>query len=170
MAAPRQLSTWQLFVRDMIPQIKADPPLKANERFDVIVNLWKNLSQQQKQDWKIEANQIQGRENQRLILPRKQEVIHVAHRPMEGIVADLAGLQEAQPQQVERAEGEPQNPKLPASKECVVCMDSARSVIFLPCKHLACCANCAKILPKKECPICKKAIESLLDLSDVHVC
>jgi hypothetical protein len=40
---------------------------------------------------------------------------------------------------------------------CVVCMENARAVVFRPCRHLSCCAECAAGLT--ECPHCRTPIE-----------
>jgi len=42
---------------------------------------------------------------------------------------------------------------------CVVCAENERSVIFNPCKHFACCAECAEDLV--ACPLCREAILSV---------
>lgn len=42
--------------------------------------------------------------------------------------------------------------------KCVVCLEANKSYLFLPCKHACCCEACAKFL--KQCPICRKNIES----------
>lgn len=39
---------------------------------------------------------------------------------------------------------------------CVVCLELDASVLFLPCKHLKCCENCARDL--QTCPICRSEI------------
>jgi hypothetical protein len=42
---------------------------------------------------------------------------------------------------------------------CVVCMDAPRSVLLLPCKHLALCEECSESLQaggnKGACPVCR---------------
>lgn len=40
---------------------------------------------------------------------------------------------------------------------CKVCLEAAVSVVFLPCGHLSCCAECAPAL--KNCPICRANIK-----------
>jgi hypothetical protein len=60
--------------------------------------------------------------------------------------------------------------EVPESKEeleslvtCAICMDKKRTVLVLPCKHLAMCSACARRIyeTSKECPICKTPICSL---------
>ena len=46
--------------------------------------------------------------------------------------------------------------------ECVICLEEARAVVFLPCKHIACCEKCAKAI--KNCPVCRTAVESILQV------
>jgi len=40
--------------------------------------------------------------------------------------------------------------------ECCICMDAVRTVVFMPCRHLACCAPCSSGLSK--CAICRAKI------------
>lgn len=45
------------------------------------------------------------------------------------------------------------------STACVICHDAQRCVVFLPCKHLVCCAECghgARRLP--QCPMCRARV------------
>lgn len=49
--------------------------------------------------------------------------------------------------------------------KCCVCKDKTRSVIFLPCKHLVCCKDCAELSMKQNScvfPSCKSEIKSVL--------
>ena len=39
--------------------------------------------------------------------------------------------------------------------ECVVCLERAREVAFVPCGHFCVCSNCGQRL--WECPICRKS-------------
>jgi hypothetical protein len=50
---------------------------------------------------------------------------------------------------------------------CIICNDAARSVVFEPCRHLACCGNCggadsARLL--RQCPICRTDIIRRLEV------
>eukprot|EP01084_Bolivina_argentea_P124634 220861_1 len=46
-------------------------------------------------------------------------------------------------------------------KQCVVCMDQKKNMLFRPCNHVAVCQTCH--LQLKECPLCQKPItESIL--------
>lgn len=40
---------------------------------------------------------------------------------------------------------------------CVVCQDEARRLVFMPCRHLACCGTCGGNLT--HCPLCRTAID-----------
>jgi len=42
---------------------------------------------------------------------------------------------------------------------CVVCLEVDKSHLFLPCKHLACCGNCAPL--QKKCPLCRETVVSI---------
>ena len=41
--------------------------------------------------------------------------------------------------------------------KCVVCLEAARDVVFMPCFHVVSCWNCG--LRVSECPVCRVAIE-----------
>jgi hypothetical protein len=41
---------------------------------------------------------------------------------------------------------------------CVICMEVARQVLFMPCKHVVCCSNCSGHVQK--CPVCNQRITS----------
>jgi len=49
----------------------------------------------------------------------------------------------------------------PDSLQCIVCLEQDRSTIFLPCKHLACCASCADKVT--VCPFDNRKIESRIN-------
>jgi hypothetical protein len=42
-------------------------------------------------------------------------------------------------------------------QKCVVCLESNRDVVFMPCFHVVSCWNCG--LRVSECPVCRVAIE-----------
>lgn len=39
---------------------------------------------------------------------------------------------------------------------CVVCWERERNTVAFPCRHLACCAACARKL--RDCPVCRARI------------
>ena len=41
-------------------------------------------------------------------------------------------------------------------KECVICMEFDKKIIFYPCKHYYCCTYCSKSF--EFCPICRSNI------------
>ena len=45
-------------------------------------------------------------------------------------------------------------------RTCKVCMDAEINRLFVPCGHLACCSQCAKLLQK--CPVCRANINSII--------
>ena len=44
-------------------------------------------------------------------------------------------------------------------KVCRICMDKDIDAIFLPCGHVYCCSQCAKLV--RECPICRHKVEKI---------
>jgi len=43
---------------------------------------------------------------------------------------------------------------------CVVCLDAAQRVAFIPCGHICCCEECSA--PLDTCPVCRASIQSKL--------
>ncbi|BFY98345.1 hypothetical protein BsWGS_01384 [Bradybaena similaris] len=39
---------------------------------------------------------------------------------------------------------------------CKVCLIKPSQIMFVPCKHICCCDNCASLLRGKNCPICRE--------------
>lgn len=46
-------------------------------------------------------------------------------------------------------------------KRCCVCFEDERHILFLPCRHVSCCRNCARSLDK--CPIDRVTIQQKID-------
>ena len=49
-----------------------------------------------------------------------------------------------------------ENRQLKDQRMCKVCMDAEANIVFLPCGHLVCCANCAPAL--RNCAVCRSKI------------
>lgn len=49
--------------------------------------------------------------------------------------------------------------------DCCVCMAVEKSAVFLPCRHMSCCGNCAHkiVVLTNKCPICRSTIESVTE-------
>jgi len=45
-----------------------------------------------------------------------------------------------------------------ARAACVVCWDAQPTVVFLNCRHMCCCAACARLLGDNRCPCCRRDI------------
>ncbi|XP_052060877.1 putative inhibitor of apoptosis [Mytilus californianus] len=52
---------------------------------------------------------------------------------------------------------EEENQNLKDQQTCKICLDKPISIVFLPCGHMASCANCAPAL--RRCPICRVFIK-----------
>lgn len=49
---------------------------------------------------------------------------------------------------------------------CSVCLQNDKNSVFIPCRHMTCCADCAKQITSttKICPICRQVIKSVLEI------
>ena len=47
---------------------------------------------------------------------------------------------------------------------CVICQESEKSVLLLPCRHLCLCKGCSRRSELDKCPLCRKAIEQKIDV------
>ena len=47
---------------------------------------------------------------------------------------------------------------------CRICFDSERETVFMPCKHMVACVQCAErsIQVFNHCPICKQSVSSII--------
>lgn len=51
-----------------------------------------------------------------------------------------------------------------ALAECCICLDTAPDRVFVPCGHACCCSVCYSNLTKVICPLCRRAIQSTLNI------
>jgi hypothetical protein len=52
--------------------------------------------------------------------------------------------------------------QVPESLSCVVCMNSQKTVVFLPCKHLCSCHKCS--IDLENCPLCRVKIANCIEV------
>ncbi|ESU34843.1 RING finger domain-containing protein [Giardia duodenalis] len=46
------------------------------------------------------------------------------------------------------------------SEVCCICLENDASIVFIPCGHFCTCRVCDRSLTRRQCPICRKNIES----------
>jgi hypothetical protein len=46
----------------------------------------------------------------------------------------------------------------PLSSLCAVCLDEPKQVVFMPCRHMACCETCGLTDSVRSCVICRTVI------------
>lgn len=111
----------------------------------------------------------------KLVVPKGADteetwVVHKKVRPPETLLGKdvLKNLKPcAPPQPCPPHEDEPDAPPdCDQSQTCLICYSKLRSVLFKPCKHLACCVKCTRNLyfgkfrDKWLCPVCKQEVLS----------
>ena len=52
------------------------------------------------------------------------------------------------------------------SRDCIICVKRAIDTVFLPCTHMCVCHDCymSKAHTFRSCPICRKVIQSVLEV------
>jgi hypothetical protein len=50
--------------------------------------------------------------------------------------------------------------RLKKEQSCTICFERQKVIIFMPCSHLASCAECSVAL--QTCPICRKKVEATI--------
>jgi len=78
--------------------------------------------------------------------------------------ASLRAVRAAKERRIKGALGDEQS-----RLQCVVCLCQQKTSLFLPCKHLCACTDCAaRILKgsagKPTCPLCRAPVEQVLDV------
>ena len=60
------------------------------------------------------------------------------------------------------------NEKLKTKAICIICSDNDVCIVFIPCMHSACCAECNEKLKRTHseynCPLCKGRIEKAIPI------
>ena len=81
--------------------------------------------------------------------PTEIEVEHMTEAESKGGAMNVKDLQQ-------------ENEKLKDEKSCRVCFLHESNIVFLPCKHLATCPQCAASL--KDCPVCRTPITATIKI------
>jgi len=53
------------------------------------------------------------------------------------------------------------------TEDCVICRSEAKDTVFIPCRHLCICSQCAQVLKyqSNKCPICRSSVRSMLSVN-----
>ena len=80
--------------------------------------------------------------------------------------ASLKAVRAAKERRIKGALGDEQS-----RVQCVVCLCRQKTSLFLPCKHLCACTDCAQRIikagppgSKPACPLCRAPVEQVLDV------
>lgn len=64
----------------------------------------------------------------------------------------------------------PSEIKLSGPKYCIICFENLKSIVFIPCLHLAVCAKCSnKLKPSLKCPICRQSIYETINVAKLQL-
>lgn len=91
------------------------------------------------------------------ILQSIREFLDQQPKATKSLEEPIEMAEEATPSQLTMDDTIMQSPPVDLLSECVICMDNASKIIFLPCGHLCCCANCDSSV--EMCPMCRATIE-----------
>ncbi|XP_065331544.1 uncharacterized protein LOC135933987 [Cloeon dipterum] len=83
--------------------------------------------------------------------------------PLTSVMESLTGMSEDQKQMLQSllaADSEKDNDG--TQLDCCICLDQKRSMVFVPCGHVACCHRCADQL--SNCPVCRTKIDMKLNV------
>jgi len=50
------------------------------------------------------------------------------------------------------------------ARKCVVCMEHAKTMLLLPCRHLCVCAACGARRELDRCPVCRQRVAERIDV------
>lgn len=77
------------------------------------------------------------------------------NREVEEAAAILAGM---------AGESSSSTEPVPESTLCTICYTAPRSMLFMPCRHLSACTDCATHHSVHSCPICRTPIEQRISV------
>lgn len=98
---------------------------------------------------------------QELARLRGERLAEMTIAEMESLEQDLKACLEAITQQKEKL-AKQERDNAAASTLCVVCQESVKTVLILPCRHLCLCQHCSENQEMQTCPLCRVQIENTI--------
>ena len=74
----------------------------------------------------------------------------------------LEGIRYRHPERQEIADPQEGSHSATEERECVICKQNKKDVLFLPCRHLCTCRSCADKID--DCPLCRTEIAADVDV------
>ncbi|KAJ6239775.1 caspase regulator [Anaeramoeba flamelloides] len=146
MQTQSQQSTYpQLNIQPQQQKQKEEKYLEKQKHFQQQEQLEKQQQQQEKQQ---EEKQLEKQQQQ-----QQQQFQQQGPLEME--------------QQTQQQQGQNDNTKENEENVvCKICMDAKVTTLFLPCKHLCCCKECAEQIHKRNgiCPMCRMPINAIMEV------
>jgi len=142
-----EMAVLDAIVRKLFPQGKGGERVKEEEGGSRMVEEAEGLKgekpENQLETNKLEKPQGEGEENWKGTVEAASE-------------EEAKGKEKEKEKEKEKKEKEKEREEREGDK-CTICLDEGKEVVFLPCRHVPCCAKCSPSL--LECPLCRSPVK-----------